>query len=231
MSIRTFSSVRISRNKLQSFKNSTNSVSLSRTMNLEVLVVGGGGAGGNYVGGLGGTVVASNVTIVIGTAYAVTTGAGGIPVSPYSGSYPGSASSFIGGSTSITAAGGSGNAGPGGGGFGAGANGTSSGILGTTYLYAAGGGGGYFSSVHTGGTNGGGTGGIGIGGSGGSASFYGSGGGGNGNGGTPGSGYQGIVVVRHLDGYQRPKTLTGASVSLADGYVIYSFVSTGVIEF
>lgn len=227
MSIRTFSSVRISRNKLPSVKNSTSTVSLSRTMNLEVLVVGGGGAGGNYVGGLGGTVVASNVTIVIGTAYAVTAGAGGSPVPPYSGSYSGSASSFIGGSTSITGAGGSGNAGP----AGAGAGGTSSGILGATYLYAAGGGGGYFSSVHTGGTNGGGTGGIGIGGSGGSASFYGSGGGGNGNGGTPGSGYQGIVVVRHLDGYQRPKTLTGASVSLADGYVIYSFTSTGTITF
>jgi hypothetical protein len=178
---------------------------------VNVLVIGGGGAGANALfnsagsgGSAGGVIQQSGVTLTPGSTYTVVIGKGG------AGNGNGVASSAFGytanggaGGTTGGTAGGGGNGagGAGGGGSGGSGGGGGAGTYATLLsAYVAGGGGG--------GSVGGGNGGSSIGGKGASgatpataATYYGSGGGGgyvqpNVTNGLGGAGYQGVVVIQ-----------------------------------
>jgi len=113
--------------------------------------------------------------------------------------------------------------------------GLSSSITGTATFYAGGGGGGgfYGSPAASGGTGGGGTGGTGIGGSfNGTVNTGGGGGGAGSTGGTGGTGGSGIVIVRYPDSYLVATSTTGSpTITVAGGYRVYVWTSSGSITF
>ena len=149
-----------------------------------------------------------------------------------------------GGSGTLWAGGGGGGAGAPGGnatgsgssaGGGAGGAGLSSSITGTSTVYAGGGGGGGY----VGGSGGPGAGGSGGGGAGASTSSNESGtsgtantGGGGGGGFGPSNGGSGVVIIRYTDNYSIPSTVTGSpTATVAGGYRVYKFTTSGSITF
>jgi len=112
----------------------------------DILVVAGGGASGGDRGGgggAGGVIYTASQSLVSGTSYAVTVGAGGTSNLNYTSGNNGGNSSFIGGAISITATGGGGGGGGNGSGTG-GVNGNNGG--------SGGGAAGHSSLTRTGGT-------------------------------------------------------------------------------
>ena len=116
---------------------------------------------------------------------------------------------------------------------GAGGIGLSSSISGTATYYAGGGGGSGNTNGAVGGTGGGGSGGGGSGGSTAGTANTGGGGGGNGSSAYNGSaGGSGIVVIRYADTYDAATGTTGSpTITVAGGYRVYKWTSSGSITF
>jgi hypothetical protein len=217
------------------------------------VTVGAGGtniAGGSYRGNPGGD-------SVFGTIISLGGGGGGARDANKSGGSGGSGGG--GGGTQST--GGAGTAGQGregegsgegfaqshgGGGGGAGGPGTygypytgesrggiglQSSITGTATYYAGGGGGGG-QSPGVGGTGGGANGGQSTAGGAGTVNTGGGGGGGGVSNNAGGSGGSGIVVIRYADTYGEASATTGSpTITVAGGYRVYKFTSSGSITF
>lgn len=215
----------------------------------------GGGAGGyrsSVTGEMsgGGASAESPITVIPGTSYTVTVGAGGGAQTNGSNSVFGSITSVGGGSGASNIAAGSG--GSGGGGLGAGTagqgyagggsggggaaevgntdggneggDGVSSSITGSAVFRAGGGGGGQAGGSNAGGDGGGGAGNQNGAGTAGTANTGGGGGGArNAGGGGGGAGGSGIVILRYA-GSQRG---TGGTVTSSGGYTIHTFTSSG----
>jgi hypothetical protein len=139
-----------------------------------------------------------------------------------------------GGGGGASAVGAVGNGGVGG----IGGAGSSSSISGSSVTYAGGGGGGASSTGGSGGSSIGGAGGSG-GGAGGAVGTIntGSGGGGggaigSGGGSTGGAGGSGVVIIRYADTYAVAVSTTGSpTITVAGGYRVYQFTSSGSITF
>jgi len=118
---------------------------------------------------------------------------------------------------------------------GAGGVGTASAITGASVTYAGGGGGGQSqngASRGLGGTGGGGAGGTTGVGTAGGTNTGGGGGGGGGVSGTGGSGGSGVVIIRYSDSFGEAVSTTGSpTVTVAGGFRIYQFNSSGSITF
>jgi hypothetical protein len=109
------------------------------------------------------------------------------------------------------------------------------------YIYAGGGGGGSRGTVGTGGAGGGGAGSPSGGGVTATSGTTNTGGGGGGTGndwqnagqtGNAGSGGSGIVIIRYADSYASATATTGSpNVTIAGGYRIYKWTSSGSITF
>jgi hypothetical protein len=144
------------------------------------------------------------------------------------------------GVNAFTAGGGGGGAG-GAGQTGGGSNGGTGGpglsysISGTTTFYAGGGGGGTNRNPGSGGSGGAGGGGSGYGDGGGQQFTPGvanTGGGGGGTTGGHGAGGSGIIIVRYADTFAAATSTTGSpTVTVAGGYRVYRFTSSGSITF
>jgi hypothetical protein len=180
-----------------------------------------GGAGGSGGGGAGD---GRGSTGGAGTAGQGSNGGNGGSGSPYPGGGGGGASAV--GSAGASSTGGAGGAG------------SASSISGSSVTYAGGGGGGV---LYSGGTSGG-AGGAGGGGAGNTAGAgtsgtanTGGGGGGFGNyvgGPLGGSGGSGIVIIRYADTYGAATSTTGSpTITVAGGYRVYTWTSSGTITF
>jgi hypothetical protein len=203
--------------------NGTNSVFGSIT------AYGGGGTGGYYGGSASGG----------GSGGGAPNGSSAVGKGVYPGStyisaprqgYDGGASGYFGGGGGASVAGGGGTGGKKGG------DGLSSSISGTETSYSGGGGGGGQQGVWGNGAGGaGGGGGGGFTGSG-TAGTTNTGGGGGGSGmtggGTAGAGGSGIVIIRYSDSNSAASATTGSpTVTVASGYRVYKFTSSGSITF
>jgi hypothetical protein len=222
------------------------------------IIVGAGGAGG--VGGAGPTDGVTGTRGSNSSVISITTiggGGGGAysAAAPTSGGSGGGAGTWTGAATGGAGTTGQGNAGgavsgaansppyAGSGGGGAGGVGQSanpgnggiglqSNITGTVLYYAGGGGGGGNSANGSGGLGGGAPGKNGTGAalSGNTNTGGGGGGGGSTQSGPGGAGGSGVVILRHPSNFANATT-TGANVTSANGYTVYTFNQSGTINF
>ena len=184
--------------------------------------LGGGGTTFDGVGKSGGSGGGGDAAVASTAGGAGTVGQGnnggtGFGGSPYAGGGGGGAGA-VGGNAPNSSTGGNGG------------NGSASSITGSSVTYAGGGGGG----VYSGGTAG--SGGSGGGGAGGTTGVSGTtnsgGGGGGGDGRNGGNGGSGIVVIRYADSFTAATATTGSpTITVAGGYRIYQWTSSGSITF